>query len=110
MVTAVGSLSSCREDRYEKFEDIKVVIRIRKSTKDKQHNGQKKKGQKHKQRSTKHYTEIINPESRIPLKTGVIRKGQQFLRQTEHIRGHLWHRYSVTVNQVMVAFVKRSKW
>jgi hypothetical protein len=22
----------------------------------------------------------------------------------------LWHRYSVTVNQVMVAFVKRSKW
>jgi hypothetical protein len=43
LVTAVGSLSSCREDRHEKFEDIKVVIRIRKSTKDKQHNGQKKK-------------------------------------------------------------------
>jgi hypothetical protein len=23
---------------------------------------------------------------------------------------HLWHRYSITVNQVMVATVKRSKW
>ena len=26
--------------------------------------------------------------------------------QTEHIRGHLWHRYSVMVNQVMVATLK----
>jgi len=33
-----------------------------------------------------------------------------WLRQTEYIRGHLWHRYSVTVNQVMVAKVKLSKW
>ena len=24
------------------------------------------------------------------------------LRQVEHIRGHLWHRYSITVNQVIV--------
>jgi hypothetical protein len=32
------------------------------------------------------------------------------LRQVEHIRGHLWHRYSITVNQVMVATVKLSKW
>ena len=31
------------------------------------------------------------------------------LRQVEHIRGHLWHRYSITVNQVMVATVKLSK-
>ena len=23
------------------------------------------------------------------------------LRQVEHIRGHLWHRYSIAVNQVM---------
>jgi hypothetical protein len=36
----------------EEFEDIKVVIRIRKST-DRQQNGQKNK-----QRSTKHYAEI----------------------------------------------------
>jgi hypothetical protein len=28
----------------------------------------------------------------------------------EHIRGDLWHRYSITVNQVMVASVKLSKW
>jgi hypothetical protein len=27
----------------------------------------------------------------------------EWLRQTEHIRGHLWHRYSIAVNQVMVA-------
>jgi hypothetical protein len=30
-------------------------------------------------------------------------------RQMEHIHGHLWHRYSITVNQVMVATVKFSK-
>ena len=33
-----------------------------------------------------------------------------WLRQTKHIGGHLPHRYSVTVNQVMVVTVKRSKW
>ena len=27
------------------------------------------------------------------------------LRQMEHIRGHFWHRYSVALNQVMVATV-----
>ena len=32
------------------------------------------------------------------------------LRQVEHICSHLWHRYSITVNQVMVATVKLSKW
>jgi hypothetical protein len=42
----------------EKFEDIKGVIRIRKS-KNKQHNDQKKKD---KQRSTKHYTENLKIE------------------------------------------------
>jgi len=25
------------------------------------------------------------------------------LRQVEHIRGHLWHRYSIAVNQVMAS-------
>jgi len=34
----------------------------------------------------------------------------KFLRQVEHIRGHLGHRYSITVNQVMVATVKLSNW
>jgi len=28
------------------------------------------------------------------------------LRQVEHIRGHLWHIYSITVNQINVATVK----
>ena len=32
------------------------------------------------------------------------------LRQVEHIRGHLWHKYSITVTQVMVATVKHWNW
>jgi len=32
------------------------------------------------------------------------------LRQVEHTRGHLWHRYFIVVNQVMVATVQLSKW
>jgi hypothetical protein len=32
------------------------------------------------------------------------------VQQVEHIRGHLCHRYSITVNQVMVATVKLSTW
>ena len=31
----------------------------------------------------------------------------KWLRQVEHIHGHMWHRYSITVNQVMVATVKK---
>ena len=32
-------------------------------------------------------------------------------RETDHVRDHLWHRYSsVTVHQVMLATVKHSKW
>jgi hypothetical protein len=38
----------------EEFENTKGVIRIRISKKSRQHNGQKKKGQQDKQRSTKH--------------------------------------------------------
>jgi hypothetical protein len=38
----------------QEFEDTKGVIRIRKSKKHRQHNDQKKKVQKGKQRSTKH--------------------------------------------------------
>jgi len=33
----------------------------------------------------------------------------KYIRQVEHIRGQLWHRYSITVNQVMVATVKLLK-
>jgi len=52
----------------EKFEDTKGVIRIRKSKKDRQHNGQKKKD---KQRSTKHTHKTKDRITRIPLKTRV---------------------------------------
>ena len=38
----------------EEFADTKGVIRIHISKKNRQHNGQKKKGKKDKQRSTKH--------------------------------------------------------
>jgi hypothetical protein len=38
------------------------------------------------------------------------KRTQKCLLQVEHIRGHLWHRYSITVNQVMVATVKLSRW
>jgi hypothetical protein len=32
------------------------------------------------------------------------------LRQVAHTRGHLWHRYFITFNQVMVTTVTLSKW
>jgi peptidyl-tRNA hydrolase len=47
----------------EEFEDIKGIIRIRISKKDKQHNGQKKKD---KQRSTKHTHKIKDGVTRTP--------------------------------------------
>jgi hypothetical protein len=49
----------------EEFEDTKGVIRIRK-LKDRQHNGQNKKKQKEKQRSTKH---TYKTKDQTPLKT-----------------------------------------
>ena len=51
----------------EEFEDIKGVIRIRKSKKNKQHNNKKKKEQKDKQQSTKHAHKTR--VTRTPLKT-----------------------------------------
>ena len=99
----------------------------------------KEKEQKDKQRSTKHTYKTKDRVTRTPLKTGgelrcsgrvssstndnrrvnlvtnpVLSrewgKDGKSLRQVEHIRDHLWHRYSVTVNQVMVATVKFWKW
>jgi len=35
---------------------------------------------------------------------------EKCLRQVEHIRGHLWHRYFRSVKQVMVATEKLTKW
>jgi len=49
-------LSIPRNKLSENVEDTKGIIRGSKLKKDRQHNGQKKKVQKDKQRSTKHYT------------------------------------------------------
>jgi hypothetical protein len=75
----------------EEFEDTKGAIIICKS-KNRQHNGQKKKteeqitqwpkekGQIDKQRSTKHTHKTKYRVTRTPLKTGgELRKGKQFL-------------------------------
>jgi hypothetical protein len=99
----------------------------------------KEKVQKDKQRSTKHTHKTKDRLTRTPLKTGgelrcsgrgssscstsgtcrvnlvtnpVMNeeRTRKCLRQVKHIGGHLWHRYSITVNQVMVATVKLSKW
>jgi hypothetical protein len=53
----------------EEFEDTKGVIRIR-ILKNRQHNGQKEKVQKDKQRSTKHTHNTEDRVTRTPLKTG----------------------------------------
>jgi len=54
----------------EEFEDTKGAIRIRISKKNRQHNVQKEKVQKNKQRSTKHTYKTKDRETRTPLKTG----------------------------------------
>ena len=54
----------------EEFEDTKGAIRIRISKKNRQHNGQKKKVQKDKQRSTKHTYKTKDRVRRTPLKIG----------------------------------------
>ena len=48
------------------FEDSKGVIRIRKSSKNREHNGQKKKD---KQRSTRHTHKTKDRVTQTPLKT-----------------------------------------
>ena len=92
------------------FEDSKEVIRIRKSKKFRQYNGQMKK-EKH--RFTKYFTE--DRATRTLLYTGrgeciqVIRRGKQFLL-------HLWHPWCYSWYPVMQkgpnhgGHVKLSKW
>ena len=53
----------------KEFEDTKGLIRIRKSKKDRQHSG-KRKREKIKQRSTKHTYITKDRATRSPLKTG----------------------------------------
>ena len=55
----------------EELEDTKGASIIRISKKNRQHNGQKKKVQKDKQRSTKHTYKTKDRVTRTPLKTGV---------------------------------------
>ena len=52
----------------EELENTKGVIRVLKS-KDRQHSGQKKKGQKDNQRSTKHTHKTKDRVTRTPLTT-----------------------------------------
>ena len=64
--------------KREEFEDTKRVTRIRISKKNRQDNGQKKKVQMDKQRSTKHTHKTKDRVTRTPLKTIVTeRKNQQ---------------------------------
>jgi hypothetical protein len=98
----------------------------------------KEKVQKNKQRSTKHTYKTKDRVTRTPLKTGGELMCSRRVRSSfstsdirrvnlvtnpviSHERGkdrevlttsgaYLWHRYSITVNQVMVATVKLSKW
>jgi hypothetical protein len=53
-------------DKYKSY-NVKGVIRMRKSKKNKQHNGRKKKVQKDKQRSTKHTHKTEDRLTRTPL-------------------------------------------
>ena len=59
------------ETQSEEVEDTKGVIKIRNSKQNRQHNGQKKKCQKDKQRSTKHTYKTKDRVKRTPHeKTG----------------------------------------
>ena len=60
----------------EEFEDTNGIIRICKSKKNRQQNGQKKK---YKQRSTKHKHKAKDRVTRTPLKTGMNSGARQFL-------------------------------
>jgi hypothetical protein len=60
---------ACINSKLRRFEDTKGVIKIRKSKKDRQDNGQKKKDKKT-NNDQKHTHEIKGRVTRTPLKTG----------------------------------------
>jgi hypothetical protein len=70
LITHNSTRYHCTRSSTEEFEDTKGAIRIRISKNNRQHNGQKKKGQKDKQRSTKYRHQIKDCVTRTPLKTG----------------------------------------
>jgi len=109
-------------------EDTKGVTIIRKSKKDRQHNGQRKKN---KQWSSKYIHKTKDRVTRIPLKTGselrcsarvnsscsnsgtrrinlVINAviSYEWGKDREHIRGHLWHRHSITCSRLYTTNLK----
>jgi len=63
-LSLLPSITDTIYDKQEDLEDTKRVIRICKSKKDRQHNGQKDK-----QRSTKHIYKTEDRVTRTPLKT-----------------------------------------
>ena len=71
----------------DEFKDIQRVIKIHKSKKNRQHNGQKEKVQKNKKLSTKHYTvNIISSDIKAGgggWRTHVLRKCKQY--PTPHV-------------------------
>ena len=44
------------------------------------------------------------------IKSWIWKRTELCLQQIEHIHIHFWHRYSVAVNQVMVAITQLSNW
>jgi hypothetical protein len=74
--------------KQEEFEDIKGVIRIRKSQKNRQHNGQKKRA-----KATKHAHKTKDRVTRNPLSqvinTVIVHEVGKCLPQVEHHRGPL---------------------
>jgi hypothetical protein len=59
------------QELEEEFEDTKGVIRIHKSKKDRQHNGQKKKS-KRKNNDLQNTHKTKDEVTRTPLKTGTV--------------------------------------
>ena len=77
---------------HEKYVNTKGVIRIHKSKKDRQDNGQKNK-----QRCTKHYTENERSSNTNPAKHRV---WNQVLRKSKHFLLHKWHQSYCSSDQL----------
>ena len=106
-------------DASKRFEDTKVVIRIRRSKKDRQHNVNRKrrKGQTFKIKTgsdimcsgrVSRFCSISDTRRKPGDKPCMKKISGCDYDKCNNIHGHLWHKYSVTVNQIMVATVKRS--
>ena len=139
MAESYWILSEERLNTKKKLEYSKEETRSRKLKNDRQYNDQKdkmtNKGQHNTTQKTKHRATRTNTKSR--WWTRLLRKGKQFLLHWWHpscyccyksgdkswtrkgpnydydnrrLCGHLWNRYSVPVNHVMLATLKYAKW